>query len=429
MVVISWPLGWKANWGFKLKLLRQTYVPLLWPPFHHGLWRYYQKREFKWIAEPISPYQLGETRRKTLSQSPSVPYHFDPSDPPGVALLFLVLDGIDHPSLWQRWMEDAFQYLRHITDPDLNVEDYLTPYVHHPPWVDRKIVVEGTPQALQRGILKETVNCAWGNLNPCVARLLGHALRERPHAQWFIMVSPDAVPLKSFKELYTELMRDRRTRMTFIDLYFHLGMPRVCNWFVLSRAHTETMIRRQEEWMDGRFIFVTGLLQGAADEYDFFWPLLDEYGEGLFRQINPGLQLTNRNAAWKQMSTPLYNCWRSIACLEVGDMQPYSEPARYLSLFGEGLRPLLEDPPTFFLRKVNRDAVVYLSDNAALFTSPLQYLTEKLNLSSTALHPALRRKPLVMPPGYKEAGMQQYSRHTAAAYGHLRRESSPSDDI
>lgn len=394
-----------------MRLARASYLPHTFPIVQHGSAYYCEPVYVPWLNTSMTPYQLAESRRRRLLSSQPIPFlEYPGQEWPGLTLLFLGLAGLEHPSLWERWMQDGFEWLRteaageieerwEIVMPPLHDPTaVLNGLFHYPDWVDSSAVQENVPESLKAGILDVHSPCYWGNLNPCTHRVLSEGLSRRNASEWFAMLSADSIPIRSFRDIYMDLLNDRRSRIDILNLYFTESLPKASNWFIANREHA-TLLVEDESWLQADFLHISIYLQGAADEYAMFGPLLNKYGEEFFDQIFTGLRWTQPQSTF---AAPLYSCWRTVRCLDLGQIEPFSEPSKYLRLYESGYDKWLAGAgQPFFMRKVVPQASVHTTGGGE--RTVLDFFTDKLQLRSAALHPeppeGVRRTSL--PVGYK----------------------------
>jgi len=196
-----------------------------------------------------------------------------------VAFLFLIRDSVPHQDLWRKWFESS-------TKGDWR--DYANVYVHIKPSEEsrpRTTIPDLDSLFCDRVI--PSVRSKWFFLHHAMMQLLLYSYIQRDNAH-FVFVSDTSVPLKSFDQVYDELVeKDRRSRICHADPGEGRGAwkpfsadPRVRGsvdvmdmsksslWSSYSRAHVRYLLEHAETLADwyGGYMDAPSHQLGAADE-------------------------------------------------------------------------------------------------------------------------------------------------------------------
>ena len=129
-----------------------------------------------------------------------------------LAVLFLTIDTIPNHGYWKQWRGD-----------NNNIRFY----------VNAKDPTMKTPEGFLRLPQDQEVhNTAWGHFSLVLAHqaLLRYALADFPSAKWFVLVSGDALPLKSVSTLFNRLKPNISMFDEYVDSEQHQ------QWGVMNEA-------------------------------------------------------------------------------------------------------------------------------------------------------------------------------------------------
>lgn len=176
--------------------------------------------------------------------------------------------------------------------------------------MDPKLKVESVPPALRPGVIEDSADCTWFVINPCFHRGLKEAVETFPAAEWFYTVSSDAIPVKTFAEMYTGLRDDPRSRIEFSKMIFDRNAPKASNWVLLSRPLASTLSEMKDLWINEKYHTTTDLhLRAGADEWAVYLPLLKRFGEDFFAGLHPGIISVAPEARPLNEILNTFACW------------------------------------------------------------------------------------------------------------------------
>eukprot|EP01054_Gregarina_sp_Poly1_P001313 Gregarina_sp_Poly_1__1312@NODE_1322_length_4393_cov_114_695562_g891_i0_p2_GENE_NODE_1322_length_4393_cov_114_695562_g891_i0NODE_1322_length_4393_cov_114_695562_g891_i0_p2_ORF_typecomplete_len501_score22_80Branch/PF02485_21/1_1e07_NODE_1322_length_4393_cov_114_695562_g891_i028524354 len=218
---------------------------------------------------------------------------------PAVNLLFISQGAVTHPTIWTRWLEDAFLWLnetgyeptdsreRKLYNAPESGSALLRPFLHFPPYVNSGSVFTAIPTVFYPGVVRLPAPCTLTNINACVHALLTLAVQESPRGHFFVVLSANSVPLKTFRHIYRDLLTDVRSRFSFIGIGSETALPKASPWFVLNLEHAQALLDSPRTWA------LTNN-SGSDDPYSLpFVPLLDKFSEEFFTQVNSGTSVAN----------------------------------------------------------------------------------------------------------------------------------------
>lgn len=181
-----------------------------------------------------------------------------------IAFLFLTLDNINHPSIWEEYFkgnEDKISIYCHPKYPDkVNI-----------PW-------------LKKNIINHLVETKWGSITSAYFNLMEEAFQDKNNIK-FIFISESCIPLWNFKSLYDYVMKDKK--VSFIK------KMRISKW------HLEHLIHSQENYQKYNFIkhyaraclsrYHINILLKKKEDFDNFFNKMhigDEYFLTLLQPLN-----------------------------------------------------------------------------------------------------------------------------------------------
>ena len=104
-----------------------------------------------------------------------------------IAFLFLTIDNIHFPEIWERYFNDNL--------------DKISIYCH-PKYPDKVTI-----SWLKKGIISNLVETGWGYITNAYFNLLSEAIRNKDNLK-FITVSESCIPITNFNDLYNKLISD-----------------------------------------------------------------------------------------------------------------------------------------------------------------------------------------------------------------------------
>lgn len=262
-----------------------------------------------WASDPKRENLTGRARyideklafeRKMLASIP--PLHQTVSDdseaPAKVAFLFMLMEDVDWPLVWDSFFEgapsDTFSVYLHIADREGKRQS------HERNKHRRTKSAEHLPFARWGAVNVAKVKTEWCALMGVEVALM-HAALEDPRNQQLVLVSHDTVPLKAFPYVYSELVVESPdtskfcfaekahhnmlmqealvnevTRGCFFRDYYSAVNPRTLKhhqWVVLARDHAMVVCKHAHQALDRWAVSwrraapdVGNMAEGCSDE-------------------------------------------------------------------------------------------------------------------------------------------------------------------
>lgn len=251
---------------------------------------------------------------------------------------------------------------------------------------------------LNEGKLQPSINCTWGNLNPCEYELLRHGLVD-PRNSGFIFISESTIPVKPFSVIYNAFMQRPTSRFYFSNLNLPL-VRKHHQWVVLNRQHAQILVDYPEKWRCGAWLkhwYRWNILlpaYAAPDEYLPFYALSENLGmKRIWTQINDRKMLHDpyyfSNTVHERGDRQFQHTWvcwwlfeesiPSEPCNRIGSFtMRFGSPVKYYKInASEAATALLRPPHIWFARKFAKDCEVGL-DSPPYAMSLKQWLLPNL---------------------------------------------------
>ena len=158
-----------------------------------------------------------------------------------IAFLFLTIDNINHPKMWENYFKDNHEKINIYCHPK-NPENVTIP------WMKSKII-------------NNLVETSWGHIVNAYINLLYTALADKDNTK-FITISESCIPLIPFHIMYEIIMKDeKKSFIKFIKVSNYDIKGRIKNQkgyekhkffkhyarFCLSRHHTKILLSKKNE--------------------------------------------------------------------------------------------------------------------------------------------------------------------------------------
>lgn len=255
-------------------------------------------------------------------------------------------------------------------------------------------------------VLQPSVNCTWGNLNPCEYELLRRGLVD-PTTLGFIFISESTVPMKPFSAIFQAFMEQPTSRFYFSNL--NLPMVRKHHqWIIVSRPHAQILVDYPEKWRCAAWLkhwYRWNILlpaYAAPDEYLPFYALSERVGlRRIWSEINdrrtthdPYRFNNTKHERGDRQFQHTWVCWwlfeESIPtepCSRLGHftMRLGSPVTYYWINATEAELSLLSQPHVWFARKFAKDCRV--GTNRSATVSLRDWLAAKLQTNVITSEP------------------------------------------
>jgi hypothetical protein len=230
------------------------------------------------------------------------------------------------------------------------------------------------------GELTPSIDCKWGEVNPCQYELLRQALEES-NCLGFVFLSESSVPLKPFSFIYSQWMKNPTSRFYFSNVNLPL-VRKHHQWIILNRYHAKILVDNPEKWKCSAWlkhwyknnVFLPAF--AAPDEYLPFYALSEIVGlEKIWTQINnkqPFMDLYNFKNTNAEKDTSFqfqhtWVCWEffeeSIAnqsCTRFGRFNfRFGSPVTFYWVDAKEITAsLIKEPHVWFARKFDKNCKV-----------------------------------------------------------------------
>eukprot|EP01055_Gregarina_sp_Pseudo9_P004841 Gregarina_sp_Pseudo_9__4840@NODE_505_length_2673_cov_77_325361_g476_i0_p1_GENE_NODE_505_length_2673_cov_77_325361_g476_i0NODE_505_length_2673_cov_77_325361_g476_i0_p1_ORF_typecomplete_len407_score73_42Branch/PF02485_21/7_2e08_NODE_505_length_2673_cov_77_325361_g476_i01271347 len=275
---------------------------------------------------------------------------------PAVAIMFETRRGIQTSNIWERWFREAFDwiYTQGLEDPQttpMDKSNILRAFVNYSPSFKSEAVREFMPPTLKHALIPAPTDCVWDNLTPCNYRLFLEAYTQMPTAEYFILVSENSMPLKTFGEIFQALKQDRRIRTSLYDLNYTKNLPKSTTWRAEPRETVELRLW-DPYWTNNTWAsHSSGRGVCSPDECMVWQPLAGQFGK------DAGSKFYYAPCA-DSLSCFMVDCWWDLTmCQDTGKVGP-GVPFRWIEIKEDFLMAQLRDPNRWMIRKVSDGTLV-----------------------------------------------------------------------
>eukprot|EP01055_Gregarina_sp_Pseudo9_P005999 Gregarina_sp_Pseudo_9__5998@NODE_992_length_1994_cov_20_218414_g930_i0_p1_GENE_NODE_992_length_1994_cov_20_218414_g930_i0NODE_992_length_1994_cov_20_218414_g930_i0_p1_ORF_typecomplete_len368_score66_47Branch/PF02485_21/5_5e10_NODE_992_length_1994_cov_20_218414_g930_i06891792 len=321
---------------------------------------------------------LGLTRAARATIAPVVPA----SEREGLALglLFLTTRGLTTNTLWERWLRDAHDHINR--DLQVPIPQALQTFVAYAPAFEPSAVQEFLPPSLRESLIAKPVGCAWAEALRNERAMLEEAMASEPRIGYFVVVSHNSIPVKSFATMYEDFLADSRIRMSLAEWDIGVrGLFKTANWRAFPRRMAEIMLRDsdypQTEWLH----FRDGVC--GPDECRVWEPLVRALSEDLFDEF----RFVPSSKAVPLHGLPahyFFDCWNDdiYGCPATAST---GWPRLYRDFDNNFLDNLIEHPHVWMFRKSDDSTTV--GGNIPL----VDYVSRKLGSNHSDIHVKIPR--------------------------------------
>eukprot|EP01053_Blabericola_migrator_P004710 Blabericola_migrator_1__4709@NODE_2486_length_2692_cov_46_669714_g1558_i0_p1_GENE_NODE_2486_length_2692_cov_46_669714_g1558_i0NODE_2486_length_2692_cov_46_669714_g1558_i0_p1_ORF_typecomplete_len403_score42_48Branch/PF02485_21/3_3e05_NODE_2486_length_2692_cov_46_669714_g1558_i0831291 len=298
-------------------------------------------------------------RERRCAMGPAWPV--GPDDPKGFAIVFLVVRHIDTRLTWERWLQDAYDWIHaeglEASDIPPHKSSILRTYVSFHGAFDRDKVKELMTPLMKESPIKDPQMCPWSLLGPCYRQLMEYPYNDWPHAGYFLIMSHNSVPVKPFSTMYRSFLADRRARTTTHNIAFDPDSlcPKGSTWKGLPREMVRPMVERSHwvlmDWMH------QGKAAGSVDEGQHWIGVMAEYGEGFAEMFHPG-KMAGVMPPWPEGDSLNWHvdCWPGYSfhaphCTALGT-DSHDKPRKFHTVLEAGVLELLNNSHVWSFRKV-----------------------------------------------------------------------------
>ena len=281
-----------------------------------------------------------------------------------IAFLFLIIDDINHPDIWNKYFEN------HL--------DKINIYVHpkHPENVK-------TPW-LKQNIIKNVVNTEWGFITNAYYNLFDEAVKNEENIK-FVTISESCLPLRKFNTFYNYIINKHDIRTSFVKFQpvtnydlksriqtqpnYNIFKSYVKHYarFCLSRYHVNKILTLQNEFKFfnnmnvGDEFFLTMI--NAKPNFDFFQNYeitYDDWDSVITERENINLEIKKM---YNLIETQKYsNDINKIIEDEIGNKKIYRDkisknPKSYINITIDDYKKALNSG-AFFWRKFPKTTII-----------------------------------------------------------------------
>eukprot|EP01053_Blabericola_migrator_P003661 Blabericola_migrator_1__3660@NODE_2097_length_3280_cov_145_455960_g1328_i0_p1_GENE_NODE_2097_length_3280_cov_145_455960_g1328_i0NODE_2097_length_3280_cov_145_455960_g1328_i0_p1_ORF_typecomplete_len373_score50_12Branch/PF02485_21/2_6e09_NODE_2097_length_3280_cov_145_455960_g1328_i021083226 len=282
---------------------------------------------------------------------------WDESKPFGLAFLISLERDLETATLWERWIQDAFTYIHEAGIEDskvpMNESQILRFFINYSPVFTRDTVQDFLPPSLKYALIEPPAECVWRNLNPCDYRLYIEAHRMMPTAEYFILMSHNSAPLKTFSYMYEEAKKDRRIRTAFVTENFKDGVPKSTRWRAEPRKVVDVRLW-DSYWVSlGWMTADGGARLCGPDECAMWRPVANYFGAKMLSLFKP-------DHLNKIQSYFMFDCWNDQPhCTSVFTGDRAGAPFKWTTMDPAFLDELLTNPDRWIFRKVSDTTLVH----------------------------------------------------------------------
>lgn len=269
----------------------------------------------------------------------------------------------------QRNVKDSEHYTANADEPFVTTDLESSPPGHRLTFKDQApFSKERFPGDNMLHVIRTDHPCQWGFLTQCEAELLRTSLSRAPKSEYFILVSGDAVPLKSYAYIFSHLNEGRRSLFDIVSTSFLKSKTaKAKQWFVLLRKHAELLAANENLWahQDWKMLGRHGTEGFAApDEWAPLSALsaLEDH-EQLGKELNAQSSKYDDIKPAGDRSGFTWVCW-TLSCMghPIGDLATDQWPGNYKVLNQPALQKLTEQPELLFMRKVSNGLTIRIND-------------------------------------------------------------------